>query len=70
MFNLGSKWASLKIPLFVFPFGGICVYYIMVYKQKKSTWTGAGGASWLPHFFQREYRFPTKIRFVGKSRVT
>jgi len=31
----------------------------MVYKQKNSTWISA---SWVPHFFQREYRIPTKIR--------
>ena len=55
MFNLGSKWATLKIPLSLFPFWGICVYYVMVYKQKNSTWISAscpGGcgqaASFLP----------------------
>ncbi len=49
--QLGSKRATVKIPLSVFPFGDICVYYITVYKQKIPRGTPRGtlvGASFLP----------------------
>ena len=45
MFNLSPKRSTLKIPLSVFPFRDICVYYITVYKQKNSTWNEASWES-------------------------